>query len=59
MTREVRELRADHNFSPDDAITCVAAALRHQLRGSAALEVLLRRLPGGAFGFWNVSQPLS
>lgn len=58
MTEEVRALRRDHNFSPDDAISCVPRALHRQLRSSTALEEMLGRLPSGAPAFWSVSEPL-
>lgn len=53
MTREVQSLRADHNFAPEDAIECVAKALRRYVRESE-LDELLAKLPEGAVDFWRV-----
>ena len=53
LTREVRALRAAHNFSPDEAIRAVAQALRRQV-DEAALERVLATLPPGAREYWAV-----
>lgn len=53
LTREVRALRAAHNFAPDDAIRAVARALRRQV-DEAALERVLATLPPGAREYWAV-----
>lgn len=58
MTGEVQSLRADHNFSPPDAIACVAGALRRHLGRSTELDALLARLPAGAAEFWSLAAPL-
>lgn len=52
LTREVQSLRAEHNFSPETAIPCVASALRRHL-DEAALDELLATLPVGAVAFWQ------
>ena len=51
MTAEVQAVRGDHNFAPDTAIACVAAALRAAVDG-AAFERVLAELPDGARGYW-------
>ena len=51
MTAEVRALRRQHNFSPDNAIEAVAIALRASV-DEAALDTALDRLPVQAAGFW-------
>lgn len=53
LTAEVRALRPDHNFSPDEAIRCVAKALRRRV-DAEAFDALLARLPPGAVDFWAV-----
>jgi uncharacterized protein (DUF2267 family) len=55
MTREVKALRQDHNFSPDTAIADVARALRRQV-GTTKLDEALAALPEGAVGFWRGEQ---
>lgn len=52
MTDEVRAFRAQHNFSPNNAISCVAIALRKHV-DIVAFEQLLPRLPHGAAAFWE------
>jgi uncharacterized protein (DUF2267 family) len=52
MTREVQELRPDHNVSPDSAIADVAAALRRNV-DEEKLDRVLARLPAGAADFWR------
>lgn len=52
MTLEVRELRGDHDASPDSAIADVAAALRRNV-DEAKLDRVLGRLPQGAGDFWR------
>lgn len=56
MTREVQALRAGHNLSPDDAIACVATALRRHLY-EPDLDELLGKLPRGAAEFWAPKPP--
>ena len=58
MTNEVKALRENHNFSPDNAIDAVAIALRKNLDESA-LDRVLDRLPPGAREFWRVRPPAS
>lgn len=53
MTKEVKALRKDHNFSPDLAIHHVAVALRKNI-DEAELEEVLLKLPPGAREFWQV-----
>jgi uncharacterized protein (DUF2267 family) len=52
MTREVRSLRLEHNFSPDSAIRDVVGALRKQV-DEASFDALLETLPKGAVEFWR------
>lgn len=52
MTREVQDLRRDHNLAPDTAIGDVAAALRRHVDG-AAFDAVLATLPHGAADFWR------
>jgi uncharacterized protein (DUF2267 family) len=51
MTAEVQALRAAHNFSPVNAISCVATALRKHVQHER-LEQVLAKLPAGAVQFW-------
>lgn len=51
MTAEVQALRAAHNFSPANAISSVASALRKHVQ-QERLELVLARLPAGAIQFW-------
>lgn len=57
LTREVQDLRHDHDFSPDTAIQTaiqdVATALRRRVDESA-LDRLLGQMPDGAAEFWAV-----
>jgi uncharacterized protein (DUF2267 family) len=53
MTKEVQDLRPDHNVSPDSAIRDVARALRQAI-DAAALDRVLARLPDGAAAFWRL-----
>lgn len=52
MTREVKALRPDHNFSTDTAITDVAAVMRRHV-DLPAFEAVLAELPPGAKQFWT------
>jgi uncharacterized protein (DUF2267 family) len=52
MTREVKLLREDHNFSTDTAIRDVAEALRRHV-DEEAFDKLLAQLPEGAVEFWT------
>ena len=52
MTREVRALRKDHNFSTVTAIRDVAAALRRNI-DERAFDEILARLPEGSVEFWK------
>ncbi len=56
MTREVQDLRADHNWAPDDSIRAVAAALRRHV-DETLFDAVLARLPAGASEFWLASPP--
>lgn len=51
MTRETRELRRDHNFSTETAITDVAKVLRRHV-DTDTLERALASLPPAARDFW-------
>ena len=51
LTAEVRALRHEHNFSPPDAITAVAQALRRHV-DAEALAAVLATLPAPAREFW-------
>lgn len=53
MTKEVRSLRADHNFSPEAAIQDVARALRKNV-DERDLDRVLAKLPEGAVEFWRI-----
>jgi uncharacterized protein (DUF2267 family) len=53
MTKEIQELRAEHNFAPDTAIRDVASALRRNL-DEAAFDRVLSTLPKGATEFWRL-----
>ena len=52
MNLEVRQLRANHNFSTEHAITDVATALRRHVDPLAFDNVLLE-LPADAVRFWQ------
>jgi uncharacterized protein (DUF2267 family) len=52
MTREVKLLRAEHNFSPETAIRDVAQSLRRHV-DEEAFDRLLARFPDGAREFWE------
>jgi uncharacterized protein (DUF2267 family) len=54
LTDEVKSLRRDHNFSPDDAIRAVAVAVRRHVDGPA-FDRILAGLPAGAADFWDAS----
>jgi uncharacterized protein (DUF2267 family) len=53
MTKEVRALRAEHNFAPETAIRDVATALRRNL-DEVAFDRVLATLPHGATEFWQL-----
>jgi uncharacterized protein (DUF2267 family) len=53
MTREVRSLRGEHNFSAETAIRDVAVALRRHV-DEKAFDQVLAKLPEGALDFWRV-----
>jgi uncharacterized protein (DUF2267 family) len=52
MTKEVQDLRSNHNFSPDTAIKAVAQALRKNV-DIEELDKILAKLPKGAAEFWH------
>lgn len=52
MTAEVKQLRIDHNFSPDSAIENVAHVLRGHV-DAAAFARCLATLPPEARSFWS------
>lgn len=51
MTRELFELRPEHNYSGPSSINDVATALRRHV-DSRALDELLDKLPEGAIDYW-------
>jgi len=52
MIKEVRSVRHHHNFSPDNAIQAVAAALWKNI-DEAVFERALKRLPAAAQAYWS------
>lgn len=55
LVDEVRELRREHNFSPDSAIQAVAHALWRNVDAEAFTKVLCD-LPTGAAEFWGLKR---
>lgn len=53
LIREVKQLRAHHNQTPDNAIEATAWAVR-RCTNAADFDRVLARLPGGAAAFWHV-----
>ena len=53
MTREVKLLREEHNFSTETAIQDVAKVLRRHVN-EEAFDNILEQLPKGAVEFWEV-----
>ncbi len=51
MTAEVQAVRGNHNFAPDKAIACVAAAVWAAVERAAFARVLAE-LPEGARDYW-------
>ena len=49
---DVRSVRPQHNFSPDDAVAAVAAALRRQV-DETAFERVLAQMPPEAGEYWK------
>ncbi len=56
MTREVQQLRAEHNYAPDTAISDVAAALRRNVDESA-FDRCLAALRPEAIEYWTPLTP--
>ncbi|NTV45938.1 MAG: DUF2267 domain-containing protein [Chlorobiales bacterium] len=52
MTKEVQNLRANHNFAPETSIHDVVLALRRNI-DKDALDRVLAKLPEGAAQFWQ------
>jgi uncharacterized protein (DUF2267 family) len=52
LLEEVRSVRPDHNFSPQDAILAVAKALRNRV-DQVEFARALAELPPGAAQFWS------
>ncbi|MGQ2978616.1 MAG: DUF2267 domain-containing protein [Polaromonas sp.] len=52
LLAEVRSIRPEHNFSPQNAIPAVARALRNRV-GQAELARVLSELPPEATTFWS------
>lgn len=53
LLREVRQLRHQHNFSPDNAISAVAAALWQNV-DELKLQRVLEKFSDQAQDYWNV-----
>ncbi|WP_415403198.1 DUF2267 domain-containing protein [Tateyamaria sp. SN3-11] len=53
LTQEVRQIRANHNLTPDNAIEAVAWAIRRHTN-KRDFERVLARLPDGAVAYWHV-----
>ncbi|WP_333829997.1 DUF2267 domain-containing protein [Pararhodobacter sp.] len=53
LIQEVRNVRKNHNLTPDNAIEATAWALR-RYTNKADLERVLARLPEGAVPYWHV-----
>lgn len=53
LTREVQAVRPHHNFAPDTAIGCVAAALAGRV-DAARFAAVLADLPEEARAYWAV-----
>lgn len=53
---EVRSVRREHNFSPDNSIEAVATALRMNL-DEQAFDRVLGQLPEGAKYYWRGARP--
>ena len=53
LTKEVQQLRINHNLTPDNAIEATAWALRRCL-DQCDLDRVLSRLPKAAQDFWHV-----
>ena len=58
LLSEVRAVRHRHNFSPENAIQAVAAALRKNV-DLAAFEQALSLLPSEAQAYWAIQEPPS
>lgn len=52
MVEEVKQLRSEHNFSPDDAIEAVARVV-HRHVDPRTFALSLGRLPDAAKSFWR------
>lgn len=52
MAKDVRSVRPDHNFAPDNAISIVAQALRRHI-DEAKFDAILEKFPDGAVEFWR------
>lgn len=50
--QDVRAVRTEHNFSPADAVECVATALRRHV-DVAAFDKVLAQLPPEARRYWQ------
>lgn len=53
MTAEVKQVRVNHNLTPDNAIEATAWALR-RCTNARDLDRVLQALPAGAKDFWHV-----
>ena len=50
---DVRSVRHEHNFSPDNAVVAVARALREQVH-PPIWERIMESMPEGARSYWSV-----
>ncbi len=53
LTHEVKQVRAQHNLTPDNAIEATAWAIR-RCTNAQDFERALRKLPPDAMAFWHV-----
>ena len=52
LTKEVQDLRKEHNFAPDNSIALVASALQRHV-DPEKFQQILSKLPEEAKKFWN------
>ena len=55
MTREAKQVRKNHNLTPDNAIEATAIAIRRQAN-PIDFERALAKLPAGAQEFWSADR---
>ena len=56
LTLEVRNVRSQYNFAPDDSIAAVANALHLNVDRDAFADVL-QKMPEGSVAYWAQSPP--